>query len=69
MVIKIKLSKKYTKDGGKFPVVVSISKDGKTVDIPTGVCCNEKDFICDGKNGIYNPQIKKSTFSNQKVHF
>ncbi len=69
MVIKIKLSKKYTKDGGKYPVVVSVSKDGKTVDIPTSVSCNEKDFVCDGKNGIYiKKNVENSYYYNNELN-
>lgn len=57
MVIKLKLSKKYKNPNGQYPIVVSISKNQKHVDIPTGLFTDEKDYI-DGKKGLW---VKNNT--------
>ena len=67
MKISVKLDKRYKLSNGKYPVKLSVSRNGKTFYIPLGIEVRETDWDATGRNQNYIKNIKEKTGLNMFI--
>jgi site-specific recombinase XerD len=67
MKITVKLDKRYRLSNGKYPVKLSIARNGKTLYLPLGIEVREEDWDKSGKNQNYIKNVKERTALNMHI--
>ena len=67
MKISVKLDKRYRLASGKYPVKLSIARNGRTLYVPLGIEVREEDWDAEGRNQNYIKNVKERQALNMYI--